>query len=1038
MTKFLNRLTIYQKLQLGFGLLVLLTLFVVGLNYFSGVQATSDIEQSANVLVPTALASANARATLLRMLADIRGYLVLGKAEFRQNYEANKQQFVSQLTEMEQLAADSTHSDNQQHLMELRQKFTTWSALPEQMFKLHDDPILNQPAFRILAEEGEGPLTVIFPQLNELIWLQGKREATLENQTLLRDMADFQGSFASLVSNVRYYLITLNGLQKLQYQADLATNQSAWERLVKQRGNLTTKQQDMLDRIGQARDGFLPLPERMFAAIEGEHSHEDLFLLSTQAEPLAEEMLNSLDELVVSQQTALQTNLSNGVGLLAATRLQVLVGGVIALILGGGMAYVFQENIGGPIRRLTNTAEQIAQGDLTALAIVESSDEIGTLATQFNEMTNRLRQTLQETKGLFQAAQAILGSTDLDDIGRNLIRNFNSLVEADSMILYLVDHEKRQVTTSVEHRPTMEVPMNLDYEELQHGITGMVFASKQPILSPHAYDGIEPETTRARRAEAGVGALIVVPFVTKGKVIGTITAANRINQRVFTPHDVELLMALTTQAATAIENVRLYEETRQAKEEAEQARARAEVANQAKSDFLSRMSHELRTPLNGILGYAQILKNDAELSRKQADGLSVIQQSGEHLLTLITDILDLAKIEAGRFELLPTPIQLDNFMKSTLAIIQMRAEKKRLEVSYEPLGMIPDAVAVDEKRLRQVLLNLLNNAIKFTETGQVTLQLEQIDMSEVNQVRLCFAVVDTGIGMTPEQLQQIFNPFEQVGDMKKRAEGTGLGLAISKQLVEAMGGQLQVKSEFNQGSTFWFELPLPLANMTLTQTPLNRERIVGYEGEPRKILVVDDKVNNRMVFLNILEPLGFEIRMAEDGQEAIDQAQSWQPDLILMDMIMPNVTGFEATQTIRSISDLRTIAIIGTSASAFEKEAERVKLVGCDAFISKPVHVEELVLLIGELLHLQWRYQEAAAATVSFLDSRQAEMVCPPLELLQHWQILARQGDLLTIEDEADALLKDNPHYAPFVEKIQDYVISMDISELIRFLAEQS
>jgi signal transduction histidine kinase/DNA-binding response OmpR family regulator len=584
----------------------------------------------------------------------------------------------------------------------------------------------------------------------------------------------------------------------------------------------------------------------------------------------------------------------------------------------------------------------------------------------------------------------------------------------------------------------MEAPMNLDYDELQQGISGMVFATKQPVLSPHANDGIEPETTRARRIAGGVGALIVVPFVTKGRVIGTITAANRINQRVFTPHDVELLMALTTQAATVIENVRLYEETRQAKEEAEQARARAEVANHAKSDFLSRMSHELRTPLNGILGYAQILKNDADLSRRQADGLSVIQQSGEHLLTLITDILDLAKIEAGRFELLPTPIQLDIFMQNTLAIIQMRAEKKRLELNYQPLSMIPDAVAVDEKRLRQILLNLLNNAIKFTETGQVTLQLELIDQPDVNQVRLRFAVVDTGVGMTPEQLQQIFNPFEQVGDMKKRAEGTGLGLAISNQLVEAMGGQLQVASELGHGSTFWFELPLPLANLTLTQTPLSHERIVGYEGEPRKILVVDDKINNRMVFLNILEPLGFEICMAEDGQEAIEQAENWQPDLILMDMIMPNVTGFEATQMIRSNPTLKTIAIIGTSASAFEKEAERVKLAGCDAFISKPVHVEELVILIGELLHLQWRYQETVAATVSPTESRQAEMVRPPLELIQRWQTLARQGDLLTIEDEADALLKDNPRYAPFVEKIQDYVISMDISELTRFLAEQS
>jgi signal transduction histidine kinase/DNA-binding response OmpR family regulator len=463
------------------------------------------------------------------------------------------------------------------------------------------------------------------------------------------------------------------------------------------------------------------------------------------------------------------------------------------------------------------------------------------------------------------------------------------------------------------------------------------------------------------------------------------------------------------------------------------AKVAAESANQEKSRFLARMSHELRTPLNGILGYAQILKNEADLSRKQADGLTVIQQSGEHLLTLITDILDLAKIEAGKFELLPTPIQLDSFMRTTLAIVQMRADKKRLEVSYEALNILPEAVEVDEKRLRQILLNLLNNAIKFTETGGVTLQV-----SEGAHGQIRFAVVDTGVGMTPTQLQHIFNPFEQVGDVKKRAEGTGLGLAISKQLVESMGGELHVDSELGQGSTFWFELQLSLANMTLTQTSVLHERIIGYEGEQRKILVVDDKVHNRMVFLNILEPLGFQVAMAEDGQEAIDQAQSWQPDLILMDMIMPNVTGFEATQTIRNNPALKTIAIIGTSASAFDKEAEGGRLAGCDAFISKPVHVEELMVLIGELLNLQWRYQQPVIDHVSTVTHGEAAVVRPPLELLQHWHKLVRQGDLLTIEDEANTLLRDSPHYAPFIEKVLGYTYSWDVNELIQLLAEQT
>ncbi len=486
----------------------------------------------------------------------------------------------------------------------------------------------------------------------------------------------------------------------------------------------------------------------------------------------------------------------------------------------------------------------------------------------------------------------------------------------------------------------------------------------------------------------------------------------------------EKTMELESQA------VKLKETT----EIAERAKEKADQANQAKSDFLSRMSHELRTPLNGILGYAQILKNDADVTRKQADGLDVIQQSGEHLLTLITDILDLAKIEAGRFELMPTPVKLENFMQNTISIIQMRTDKKRLEVGYQPQSVLPEAVLVDEKRLRQILLNLLNNAVKFTEAGHVILQLTVVSIPDPKQATLRFAVVDTGTGMTPAQIQLIFKPFEQVGDIKKRAEGTGLGLAISKQLVEAMGGQLQVESEPDKGSTFWFELTLPLANVSLTQTAIKHERIIGYEGEPRKILVVDDKLHNRMVFLNILQPLGFEIAMAEDGQEAIEKAKSWMPNLILMDMIMPIKTGFEATQTIRKIAALKPTIIIGTSASSFEKDGEEVKLAGCDAFMSKPVHVENMLSLIGELLHLQWIYQQPTADSSIANNEASTQLVCPAIEILNHWHTLAMEGDLLTIEDEANGLLQKDPQYAPFVEEIQKYTSAMDIEETIRFL----
>ncbi|MBN1993099.1 MAG: ATPase, partial [Anaerolineae bacterium] len=250
-----------------------------------------------------------------------------------------------------------------------------------------------------------------------------------------------------------------------------------------------------------------------------------------------------------------------------------------------------------------------------------------------------------------------------------------------------------------------------------------------------------------------------------------------------------------------------------AKERALEAQRAAEVASQAKSQFLANMSHELRTPLNGILGYAQIIKQDPNLNRRQKEGLNIIQQSGQHLLTLINDILDLAKIEAGKIELQPTNFQFTNFLEGVAGIVRMRAEEKDILFVYQAQPPLPNVVKADEKQLRQVLLNLLGNAVKFTDSGQVTFRVQALERAtaakdQEAQARIRFDITDTGIGIAPKQLENIFQPFEQVSDMQHRAEGTGLGLAISQRIIGAMGGQIQVESKIGQGSTFWFELNL--------------------------------------------------------------------------------------------------------------------------------------------------------------------------------------------------------------------------------------
>ena len=453
-------------------------------------------------------------------------------------------------------------------------------------------------------------------------------------------------------------------------------------------------------------------------------------------------------------------------------------------------------------------------------------------------------------------------------------------------------------------------------------------------------------------------------------------------------------------------------------EQAQRARDAAEVANRAKSSFLANMSHELRTPLNAVLGYAQILQRESGLSEHQRNGLETIRRGGEHLLALINGVLDLARIEAGKVELFTEAIELPALLQMVNGIIRVNAEQKGLLYVCEAAPGLP-AVRADGKRLEQVLLNLLGNAVKFTDAGQVTLRMQHHAAPDPAHVRVNFSVMDTGIGIAPQHLATLFRPFEQASDVQRRYGGTGLGLAISQQLVGLMGGHIEVQSTPGRGSVFSFELELPLAALSapLAGPSVPHQHITGYAGERRSILVVDDVAANRSALVDFLAPLGFELYQADNGEAGLQRAQALRPDLVLMDNVMPVMDGLEATRRMRELPALREVPVIAISASATLADQQNSLAVGATAFLSKPIDFDALLAETGGLLHLHWTPGSGAGETGEAPD---ADLPLPDAEALAELKELARIGNMRSIRDYADRLAAQDPRYEALAQRLRE------------------
>lgn len=623
--KYLKNLNIAFRLILGFGTLVTLTVLVIISSYLGSFLATENINRTEDVHVPTTLILVKTQGDLLSLLSDIRGYLALGQKEFRDDYHQNRRDFENDLAELDQMLPAASQDD----LDQLKSAFTEWSKLPDELFKLRDDQIEREPAYKLLAIDGAELVGQVLIDINTLIELQGQQTPTPENLQLLEDMAKFQGTFASMFSALRGYTTTRNPIFKQEFEFNLNENQRNWDRLRDKYTLLTSTQQAGFDNIDTNREAFLQMPDQIFEILEGERWREDLYLFSEELLPAAENIETLLAKIIEDQQILLRTDLNTGRTGLARANRQILAGGLITLVLGGLLTYVFYENIAGPVRRLTGVAEQIKGGDLEAQAQVEARDEIGTLAETFNSMTSQLRQTLFQVRREKKRADDLLHVVIPIGVELSSEKDFNRLLEkivveaqtfcnANTGVLYLrpaqADHlqyvilrnNAQNITlggTTKQEVPFQPLPLR-DPEgqpNHQHGVTHVALsgdsANITDVSEVEGFDFSLPEADQEKAGYLAATSMLIIPVKdSQDKVLGVMQLLDAQNPEtgVVVPFDrnlQQMMESFSSLASAALESYireqSLRREIHQLRIEIDEAKRQQQVKEIVETDFFA-------------------------------------------------------------------------------------------------------------------------------------------------------------------------------------------------------------------------------------------------------------------------------------------------------------------------------------------------------------------------------------------------------------------------------------------------------------------